>query len=138
MNEVLVDANYLVALANLKDVNHQKAEQFATNGNYRSLVPIVAIPEAMYILKRFGGTRLASVLGDALVEQKPAFVTLTHNDFQRSMEIMQNYADADLDFVDSAITALAERLNITHVCTFDRRDFSIIRPNHVDYFTLLP
>jgi hypothetical protein len=33
---------------------------------------------------------------------------------------------------------MAERLNITEICTFDRRDFSMIRPQHVAYFAILP
>jgi len=51
---------------------------------------------------------------------------------------MTQYKTAKLDFTDTAIIAIAERLNITHILTFDRRDFSIIRPKHVDYFKLLP
>ena len=34
--------------------------------------------------------------------------------------------------------AQAERLNITHVATFDHRDFEIFRPTHCDYLELLP
>lgn len=33
---------------------------------------------------------------------------------------------------------LAERLNITQILTFDRRDFSVFRPAHTPYFDLLP
>jgi predicted nucleic acid-binding protein len=47
---------------------------------------------------------------------------------------LNKYISADLDFVDCCLTAIAERLNITQICTFDRRDFSIIRPKHVHYF----
>lgn len=51
---------------------------------------------------------------------------------------MSTYAVAKLDFVDCCLTALAERLNITKIRTFDRRDFSMIRPKHAEYFELLP
>jgi uncharacterized protein len=34
--------------------------------------------------------------------------------------------------------ALAEYLAITQICTFDRRDFSIFRPAHCEYFERLP
>jgi predicted nucleic acid-binding protein len=54
------------------------------------------------------------------------------------MDVMHTYLDADLDLVDCRLTALAERMSITRICTFDRRDFSIIRPRHTDYFELLP
>jgi predicted nucleic acid-binding protein len=53
-------------------------------------------------------------------------------------EILLQYQDARLDFVDCCIMALSERFNITQVCTFDRRDFGIFRPRHVDYLELLP
>lgn len=59
-------------------------------------------------------------------------------DYLRIAEIMLAYRDAALDFVDCAIMALAERLNITHICTYDRRDFALFRPRHCDYLTLLP
>ncbi|MEO0562237.1 MAG: PIN domain-containing protein, partial [Chloroflexota bacterium] len=77
-------------------------------------------------------------LGDWIQADDMPLLPLTRTDFDRALTIMQVYAEADLDFVDSCITAMAERLNIQHICTFDRRDFSIIRPAHVDYFTLLP
>jgi len=51
---------------------------------------------------------------------------------------MQQYASANLDFVDCCIMALSERLNIVQVGTLDRRDFSIFRPKHVDYLEILP
>ena len=54
------------------------------------------------------------------------------------MEVMRQYQDAELDFVDARLTAMAERLNITQIATFDRHDFSMIRPKHMAYLELLP
>jgi len=51
---------------------------------------------------------------------------------------MDEYSDAQFDFVDVSIMALAERLHITRICSLDRRDFSIFRPSHCDYLELLP
>jgi predicted nucleic acid-binding protein len=45
-------------------------------------------------------------------------------------EILRTYPGAKLDFVDCCMMAMSERLNITRVCTFDRRDFLIFRPTH--------
>jgi hypothetical protein len=33
---------------------------------------------------------------------------------------------------------VAERLNIKKIATLDGLDFSIVRPHHVEHFTLLP
>lgn len=102
------------------------------------LLPDVVIPETMYNLRRLGGAQAALRFGNLLVAQLPPLVPLTMPDFIRALDVMRTYVDADLDIVDCCLTALAERMNITRLCTFDRRDFSIIRPNHADYFELLP
>lgn len=39
---------------------------------------------------------------------------------------------------DASIVAIAERLGVTQIATLDRRHFGVVRPNHVDAFTLLP
>ena len=63
---------------------------------------------------------------------------MTTEDLSRVHQILESYADNQLDFTDAAIVAMAERLAITRVYTLDRRDFSIIRPKHCDYFEILP
>ena len=47
-------------------------------------------------------------------------------------------SDSEFDFVDTAVMAVAERLNISRVYTVDKRDFSTFRPKHCSYLTLLP
>jgi len=63
---------------------------------------------------------------------------LTASDMARMAEIMNQYADNRFDYVDTALMALSERLNITEVYTFDRRDFSAFRPAHIAALRLLP
>lgn len=62
----------------------------------------------------------------------------TSEDLVRIYQLLTRYADSQLDFADAAIVSIAERLNVNRIFTFDRRDFSIIRPLHCDYFELLP
>ncbi len=40
---------------------------------------------------------------------------------------MTRYKDRNLGFVDASLLALSERLNIYHILTVDRRDFSGIK-----------
>ena len=63
---------------------------------------------------------------------------LIEADLRRMSQIMVQYASSKFDFVDVSIMALAERLNIQKICTFDRRDFSIFNPTHCTYFELIP
>jgi predicted nucleic acid-binding protein len=138
MVDMLVDASYLVALGYPKDRNHAKAKTFAAEHETGLLIPDVVLVEAMYNLNRLGSVAATVTFSRLLIEQTPQFVALTSADFTRAVALMDRYRDAELDFVDCCLTALAERLNIRHICTFDHRDFSMIRPKHTDYLQLVP
>lgn len=138
MAGILVDASYLVALGYPRDKNHHAAKQFATQHGMELQLPEVVLVEAIYNLQRLGGTLATVRFANLLADQFPQFITLTMPDFIRAVEVMQTYSDADLDFVDGCLTALAERLGITRICTFDRRDFTIIRSKYTGHFELLP
>jgi hypothetical protein len=138
MVDMLVDASYLVALGYPKDRNHAKARAFAAEHETGLLIPDVVLVEAIYNLNRLGSVAATVTFSRLLIEQSPQFVALTPVDFTRAVALMDRYRDAELDFVDCCLTALAERLNIRHICTFDRRDFSMIRPTHTEYLQLVP
>ncbi len=138
MADMLVDASYLVALGYPKDRNHAKAKTFAAEHETGLLIPDVVLVEAMYNLNRLGSVAATVTFSRLLIEQTPQFVALMPGDFTRAVALMDRYRDAELDFVDCCLTALAERLNIRHICTFDRRDFSMIRPKHTEYLQLMP
>lgn len=54
------------------------------------------------------------------------------------MTLVLQYGDFPLGFVDAAVVAVAERLDVVEIATIDRRHFAAIRPRHVGAFTLLP
>lgn len=55
-------------------------------------------------------------------------------------ELAKRYADLGLGLggTDASLVALAERLGLTTLATFDRRHFTVVRPAHTPSFTLLP
>ncbi len=53
-------------------------------------------------------------------------------------ELSEQYASLGLGGTDASIVAIAERLHIAQIATMDRRHFAVVRPRHVDAFTLLP
>ena len=71
-------------------------------------------------------------------DMSPQLVPIVPEDVHTIHEITEMYASAEFDIVDCCIMALAERLQITRIATFDRRDFSIFRPRHCDFLELLP
>lgn len=66
------------------------------------------------------------------------YISTTRPDLLRAADLLEEYADNRIDFVDCAIIAIAERLNITPILTIDRRHFAIVRPKHCAYFEILP
>ncbi len=59
-------------------------------------------------------------------------------DWLRIAELVAHYSDLPLGTVDASVVSTAERLGITEIATVDRRHFTVVRPNHVAAFTLLP
>ncbi|WP_322754774.1 hypothetical protein [Frankia sp. Cas3] len=53
-------------------------------------------------------------------------------------ESVRRYADFPLGVVDAAVITLAERLGVRQVAMLDRRHFSVVRPRHIEAFTLVP
>jgi hypothetical protein len=63
---------------------------------------------------------------------------VNHDDWSQILELVVQYRDFPLGTVDASIIAVAERLNISTIATFDHRHFTVVRPTHVDAFELLP
>lgn len=135
---ILIDTSFLFSLYHSKAKYHQSAIQFALKNKADSLVPIVTLPEITFLIERDIGHYAIEIFLAKFAESQVQLEGLTLGDLKRAREVMVAYAKAELDLVDCCIMALAERLNITKICTFDRRDFSMVRPKHTDYFELLP
>jgi hypothetical protein len=138
MADALVNANFLIAIGYPRDRNHERARLFAASTTHHLLVPDVVLVEAMYNIQRLGGATAAVEYARLLIAQATPFLPLLTDDYRRAVDILEAYQDMPLDFVDCCISAPAERLDITRICTFDRRDFMLIRPAHTEYFELLP
>lgn len=63
---------------------------------------------------------------------------LQADDLTRMAELIETYADLRLGTVDASVIATAERLGAATIATLDRRHFSVVRPNHVRSFGLVP
>lgn len=134
----ILDTSFLFALTDQSDRNHQRVLTVAQRASERLVLPVVVLPEICYLIaSRLGHQAMhhfvASMTPDAVQVE-----SMTTEELVRIKQILDIYTDNQLDFTDAAIVAMAERLAITRVYTLDRRDFSIIRPQHCDYFELFP
>ena len=135
---ILADTGYVYALYYPDDAHHQQAVAFAHVNTEPIMLPAVILPELGFLFRRdLGYAGIVQFLGrfkdmDATIEP------MLDADLERIYEIADQYADSRFDVVDCCIMAMAERLQITKIATFDRRDFSIVVPSHTDYFEILP
>ena len=53
-------------------------------------------------------------------------------------ELVRRFSSFPLGATDASVIAIAERLGIQEIATFDRRHFSAITPKDDGHFTLLP
>ncbi|HEY84964.1 MAG TPA: PIN domain-containing protein [Chloroflexi bacterium] len=137
--KILLDTNFLYALNDLRDDNHKRSVDFLSNLTTASLfLPSPVLPELCYLLhSRLGHLAMRNFL-TGLVDSDIELVPVDVADLPRVNKILAQYADARLDFADASIIAMAERLGITRILTFDRRDYSIVHPRHCNAFELLP
>lgn len=142
--KIILDSSFVFALNSPKDKNHIPALQIALLKNVQFFLPDVALTEVTQLMQRDSGLGQKSVisflkgLSANLSTSTIILLPVQEKDVRRASEVMEQYLDNKLDFVDCCIVSIAERLHITHICTFDIRDFRRFRPKHVSHFTLLP
>lgn len=134
----LLDTSFLFALADLSDRNHGRVLTVAQTLTDQLILPIPVLPEVCYLIaSRLGHAAMRRFVQE-LTASNTILESITVVDLQRVSEILNQYADSKLDFVDATLVTIAERQGITRILSLDRRDYSIIRPRHCPYFEILP
>lgn len=71
------------------------------------------------------------------MEETPfRFEQTTPGDYKRIAQLLEHYADANIDCVDAVIVAMAERFGTLYIMTVDERDFRRYKPAFADHFVL--
>jgi predicted nucleic acid-binding protein len=87
------------------------------------------------------GARAEANVVDAVAAGDFRQVSIETVDLERISALLHQYADLHggdgLSIADASIVAVAERLKISEIATLDTTDFSIVRPRHIEHFTLL-
>ena len=138
MTIAVVDTGVVLALAIARDPRHDDVVRALRSHVGGLILPDpVLFESAQLVGRRFGSTAEARLIRH-LVTTDWRRMPVTAEDLVRVAELLETYAEANIGFADGAIVAMAERLGATRLFTLDRRDFSIMRPRHVDAFELLP
>lgn len=134
----LVDTSALLAAFDRTDPRHEEVLAALSAERTLPVIPAPVLPELAYMLARRAGEPAAATAIGRLAAGPWPISDLTRSDLTRAAELMRQYADARIGFVDAAIVALAERLGARRIHTLDRRHFTLVRPAHVAAFEVVP
>ncbi|MGX1806658.1 type II toxin-antitoxin system VapC family toxin [Nocardia sp. NPDC055321] len=135
---MIVDAGPLYAYVDADDAHHESCLDLLQTHRGPLVVPTLVITEAAYLIStRLGTEAEVRFLGD-LAEGLFAVEPVHASDWLRIAELVAKYRDLPLGTADASVIAAAERRKLSLIATTDRRHFSVVRPRHVDNFTLLP
>jgi hypothetical protein len=124
MKEVLIDSGPLIALFDASDKYHQDAVDFIKRNKFKLVTTIASITETLHLLDF---NRNAQIDFLEWVQRGAVEIhNIENTDFQRLKELTEKYRDLPMDFTDSCLVYLAEKLNLNTIATIDR-DFSIYR-----------
>jgi predicted nucleic acid-binding protein len=138
---ILVDTGPVVAAINRRDPDHTRCRKLLDDYAGQLLITPYVVAEICWMAaSRLGAHAEANVV-DAVAAGDFTQVTIEPEDLVRISEFLHKYHDLHsgdgLSIADASVAAVAERLNIREIATLDVTDFSLIRPRHLNHFTLL-
>lgn len=131
-NSTLIDSGPLVALFDKDDNYHEQAKAFLRKFKGKLISTTAVLTEVCYLLDfslRAQIDFLTWVKNGAIQLQE-----LTSLDLERIIELTQKYAELPMDFADSTLVAIGERLNVSQIASVDK-DFYIYRFHQKKAFT---
>ena len=124
MKKILIDSGPLIALFDSSDKYHQEAVDFIKTNKYPLATTLASITETLHLLDF---NRNAQIDFLEWVHRGAVEIhNIENSDFKRLRELTGKYRDLPMDFADSCLVYLAEKLNLNTIATIDR-DFTIYR-----------
>jgi len=135
---LICDTGPLYAAMDRADADHHACADLLGSFPEPLVVPAPVVVELDWLSgSRLGPNPFVAFLAD-LEQGALAVIELAERDYARIRELLVDYADLRLGFVDAAVVALVERLRERKLATLDHRHFGAIRPRHVEALELLP
>jgi uncharacterized protein len=120
---IIVDAGPLIALFDRDDRHHHRAVEFLRSNPPHLVSNLPALTEAAFVL-RFSVSAQRDLLWWA--QQSLDIDQSTATDLPRIAALLHRYRDLPAAFADASLVALAERLKLRRIASFDR-DFLVYR-----------
>ena len=125
---IVVDTGVLLAAADADDHYHDQAAAFLDGHEPDELVvPATVATETSWMTEDRLDPAAAAAFIASIADGDLHVVELTLSDYGRCAQPVDAYADLGLGLVDASVVAVAERLGVTTVATFNHRHFRVVR-----------
>lgn len=124
MKKILIDSGPLIALFDSSDKYHLEALDFIKTNKFPLITTLASITETLHLLD-FNRNAQIDFL-EWIYRGAIEIYNIDNNDFKRLRELTEKYRDLPMDFADSCLVYLAEKLKLNTIATIDR-DFTIYR-----------
>jgi hypothetical protein len=135
---LVLDSGVIIALLDDQEPDHERSVAVVEQLAEDLVVPAPVLVEVDYWMLKLHGHEAWGSFVEDIEHGAYRLHHLDERDVVRAAEIERTYPGLDLGFIDAAVIVTCERLGETKVATLDRRDFSVVRPNHCEALTLLP
>jgi hypothetical protein len=135
---VLLDSSVVLAAADQADLNHASALAWFRRVDEPMLLSALTLSELDVLLQRELGPEASVALVRTITGGGIRLVAPTEADLGRAAEHLVAAAEHHPRLADAVLVALAERLDVRRIATFDRRPIAVFRPRHVRTFDLEP
>ncbi len=127
VQKILADTGLFIALFDPDDSLHARAAAFMRDYRGKLYTTWQVLTEAMAMIPGRRQDRFLEWLKDCSLGGSLEIVCTEAADLDRARTVLGKYRDLPMDFADVSIYLLALRTGITHVASFDARDFSVYR-----------
>lgn len=135
---IVVDTGVLLAAADTDETDHKTCVGLLREHRGQLRVPAPVVPECAWQIEGHLGPAAEARFLRTIVTGELVVIDLTVADYARCAELIETYADLGLGLVDASVIVTAENLAVDTVATLNRRDFTVVRPRHVQTLTLIP
>jgi predicted nucleic acid-binding protein len=135
---ILLDTSIVLAAADQADLNHVAAVAWFGRADEPLLLGALTLAELDILLQRELGLDATLALLRSITGGGVRLVAPTDADLRRATEHLVEAAEHRPRLVDAVLVAIAERLDVRRIATFDRRPIAVFRPSHVRTLDLEP
>lgn len=121
---VIADASLLFALFNKRDFHHESAVEYVSELASHLTTTLAAVTETAHLLSVYPPARVDFITW--IIAGGVFVVDLELEDYSAILQVVGKYEDLPADFGDATLVAIANRLEIQEVATFDS-DFRVYK-----------